>query len=137
MAGYDIKSELRPIGYQVRTTTNGHQITADEPLPAGTDAGPNPVEYLITALNSCLLISAGSVARNRKYDVKNLKVESKARVTGHPDGSSEVAEINTTLSFDGLSDDDRQAFFKRTVEVCTVHKSLEGGIKMNIKLADN
>lgn len=136
MAGYDVKSELRKIGYQVRTTTNGHQVLADEPAPAGTDAGPNPVEYLITALNSCLLISASSVAKHRGYDVKNLKVESKSKVTGHPDGSSEVAEIDTTFSFDGLSDDDRKAFFDRTVQVCTVHKSLEGGIKMNIKLAD-
>lgn len=136
MAGYDIKSELRPVGFQVRTTTNGHQVLADEPLPAGTDAGPNPVEYLITALNSCLLISAGSVAKHRGYDVKNLKVESKAKVTGHPDGSSEVDEINTTFSFDGLSAEDRQKFFERTLQVCTVHNTLEGGVKMNIKLAD-
>ncbi|WP_432172695.1 OsmC family protein [Streptomyces sp. Tue6028] len=30
-----------------------HQITADEPVPIGGNAGPNPFEFVLTGLGTC------------------------------------------------------------------------------------
>lgn len=136
MSKYVINSELRPAGYQVMNHAGDHQFIADEPVVAkGTDAGPNPVQYLIAALNGCLAISARAVANNRQIDLRNFKVSSTGETSNLGQGRSAVTKIDTTVSFDcDLSPEDKQKLFDRILQVCTVHESLEGGIEMNIHL---
>lgn len=137
MSKYVINSEMRQSDYQVMNHAGEHQFIADEPVIAkGTGAGPNPVQYLIAALNSCLAISAKAVANNRHIDMRNLKVSSTGETANLGKGRSAVTHIDTTVSFDcDLSAEDKQKLFDRIVDVCTVHESLTGGVEMNIKLA--
>lgn len=137
MSKYVINSTMRPSGYQVMNHAGDHQFMADEPVIAkGTDAGPNPVQYLIAALNSCLAISARAVANNRHIDLRNLKVSSTGETVSLGKGRSKVDHIDTTVSFDcDLSAEEKQKLFDRILQVCTVHESLEGGIEMNVHIA--
>jgi len=43
--------------YETRITNGRHTMTADEPIPLGTDLGPNPYEFLLSALGACTSIT--------------------------------------------------------------------------------
>lgn len=136
MSEYTVTSNMRPSGYQVMIKAGQHQFLADEPTPAGTDAGPNPVQYLIGAVNGCLTISARALAKKHNIDLQDVKVTSTGVVENLGSGKSAVTSIDTTVDFvGGLSEDQKQDLLKNTLRVCTVHESLTGGIKMNVKLA--
>ena len=50
------KSHIKHIGKQVSAESGGHSIILDEPVNSkGTDAGANPVQYLLLALNYLLI----------------------------------------------------------------------------------
>ncbi|WP_367341223.1 OsmC family protein [Limosilactobacillus sp.] len=136
MSEYKVTSNMRPAGYQVMIKAGQHQYIADEPTPAGTDAGPNPVQYLIGALNGCLTISAKALAKKHNIDLQDVKVTSTGVVDNLGGGRTAVTSIDTTVDFIGnLSVDQKQDLLENTLRVCTVHESLTGGIKMSVKLA--
>lgn len=136
MSEYKVTSNMRPAGYQVMIKAGQHQYIADEPTSAGTDAGPNPVQYLIGALNGCLTISAKALAKKHNIDLQDVKVTSTGVVDNLGGGRTAVTSIDTTVDFIGnLSVDQKQDLLENTLRVCTVHESLTGGIKMSVKLA--
>ncbi|MCW4399769.1 OsmC family protein [Lentilactobacillus parabuchneri] len=56
MGKYIISSKLRKVGAQVDTKTGIHQFIVDEPIAGhGTDAGPNPVQYLLSAVTKIVV----------------------------------------------------------------------------------
>ncbi|MDN2452390.1 OsmC family protein [Lactobacillus sp. UCMA15818] len=131
MGKYVVNSSIRNIGYQVGTQAGVHRYIIDEPITAhGTDAGPNPVQYLIGAVNGCLTITAQSVARKYRIKLAKFDVRSVGNVVKHPDGTSEVDEIIVNITFkadiEGKAKDD---FLEETLAKCTVHKTLEAGVK--------
>lgn len=133
---YQIKSVLKDVGYQVRTQIGEHVILADEPLKAGgTDAAPNPVQYLLAALNSCLSITAKSMARKHpEIGLKKFEVTTSALVKRAPDKTSKVAEINVHFEVEtelGLAD--QQHFMQSVIKYCTIHSSLDPAIEINFE----
>lgn len=59
-----------------------HTIDADHPEQfAATDAGPTPVEIVLSALSSCLTAGVASVAQNRGIQLKSVE----AKVEGDMD----------------------------------------------------
>ncbi|WP_283583288.1 OsmC family protein [Limosilactobacillus difficilis] len=136
MSEYRVTSNLRPAGYQVMIKAGQHQYLADEPTPAGTDAGPNPVQYLIGALNGCLTISAKALAKKHGINLRDVRITSHGTVDKLGGGRTAVTAIDTTVDFDcDLNDQEKQDLLDNTLRVCTVHESLSGSIKMNIHLA--
>ena len=79
MAIYNVHTTLRDVGAQTINTAGVHQFIADEPTKfRGTDAGPNPVQYLLGAVGACLGASAASLVNrpSSNIKVKQLKLES-------------------------------------------------------------
>ncbi|MFT8393727.1 MAG: OsmC family protein [Liquorilactobacillus ghanensis] len=131
MGKYVVNSSIRNIGYQVGTQAGVHRYLMDEPTTArGTDAGPNPVQYLIGAVNGCLTITAQSVATKYRIKLEKFNVRSVGNVAKHADGTSEVDEISVNITFKaditGKAKDD---FLAETLAKCTVHKTLAAGVK--------
>ncbi|MCY0884085.1 MAG: OsmC family protein [Acidianus infernus] len=51
-------------------------LVVDEPeYFGGTDSGPNPLEYLLTALAGCISITLQLVAREKGIKVRNVSLE--------------------------------------------------------------
>ncbi|GAY74038.1 OsmC family protein [Lentilactobacillus kosonis] len=100
MGKYVVHSTLRPLGTQVMNQTGGHAYLADEPAVAkGTDAAPNPVQYLLGAVGSCMSVTARNI-ENEEADlkIKKFKVDVYGETTTYPDGSSKVTSMDIKLT---------------------------------------
>lgn len=135
MGKYIVHSTLRPAGTQVMNKTSGHQFLADEPLVAkGTDAAPNPVQYLLAAVGSCMSVTARDIENSESnLQIKKFQADVSGETTTFQDGSSKVTHIAVKITAEtNLTPGDHQFFLNEVVRKCTVHESLVGSIPMDI-----
>ncbi|MCP9312713.1 OsmC family protein [Liquorilactobacillus satsumensis] len=131
---YKVETELRKIGAQVKVQVREHTFLADEPLSLkGTDAGPNPVEYLLSALGGCLSITAADInSRHPEIGLEKFETEIKGRVRRFSDKTSKLDQISIKFNVVSQLDEKQQhAFIKSVIKYCTVHASLDKEIKIN------
>src|SRR4029078_10168277 len=59
--------------FQQQVTAGKHNFVADEPVrPGGGDAGPDPYDYLLTALGVCTSMTIGLYARRNRLPLENI-----------------------------------------------------------------
>ncbi|WP_057896437.1 OsmC family protein [Liquorilactobacillus oeni] len=130
---YKIKTELRDVGAQVKVQVREHTFLADEPVRLkGTDAGPNPVEYFLSALGSCLSITAADIAKHHpEIKLKKFETEINGRVRRFSDKTSKIDQITIKFNLDSSLEKKREdAFIKSVIKYCTVHSSLNADIEI-------
>ncbi|WP_281165651.1 OsmC family protein [Liquorilactobacillus sicerae] len=134
---YEVKSILKQIGYQVRSQTGEYTLLADEPVRAGgTAAAPNPVQYLLMALNSCLAITAESIAKNHpEIKLEKFEIITTGKVKRFADKTSKVAAINVHFYLRTALDPKKErTFINSVIKYCTVHSSLDPEILFDFKI---
>lgn len=89
----------------------GHKLKADEPEDfGGNDKGPNPLEYMFTALAACLNVTTHQVAKKHEVNVKSLEID-----------------VNGELDLAGfMGEDERAGFQEVNVDVDIVTDSDQG-----------
>nr|WP_246746682.1 OsmC family protein [Agrobacterium burrii] len=55
-------------------------MVSDEPVPRGSDEGPNPVEYLLQALGTCYTVGIATIAAQRGIELESFRLELEADV---------------------------------------------------------
>jgi len=83
-----MKEVIAKIGRdQYRTVlTNGtHQIIGDEPVPYGTDEGPDPYSFLLMALGGCVAMTIRMYADRKKWDLADVEVQLSQERVYHKD----------------------------------------------------
>ena len=138
MGKYIVHSKLRPAGTQMMNTTGGFSYLADEPLIAkGTDAAPNPVQYLLGAVGSCLGVTAREIENDEAtLTIKKFQADVTGETTTFQDGSSKVTSISMKITAEtNLSEADHKWFLNEVVRKCTVHETLVGAVPMEITFA--
>ncbi|GEP23524.1 OsmC family protein [Lentilactobacillus diolivorans] len=131
MGKYIVHSKLRNIGAQVQTQTGQHQFIVDEPIVGhGTDAGPNPVQYLLAAVGGCLAITANDIARkDPSLEIKKFEVKTSGETSLYQDKSSDVSKIKIQIHVETNLDNQHQKYFiHQVLKECTVHKTLSGAV---------
>lgn len=139
MGKYIVHSKLRPAGTQIMNTTGGFSYLADEPLVAkGTDAAPNPVQFLLGAVGSCLGVTARDIEnKESQLTIKKFQVDVTGETTAFEDGSSKVTHIAVKITAEtNLPDGDHQWFLNEVVRKCTVHETLVGAVPMDITFSE-
>lgn len=135
MSEYLVKSKLEDTEWQIANEVRDHVFICDDNSKEH-DKGPNPVEYLCGSVNSCIVMSAGMIAKSHGLDVKNFRVENNAKTENLGHGKSVVTEMNIKAFFDSeMSKDEKEKFLAHTLHVSTVYQTVKEAIKIYVELA--
>ncbi len=136
MTDYHIHTTLRSIGYQAFNYDGTHQWLADEPVTAkGTDAGPNPIQYLLGALGSCLSLTAKDVINNKNLDVTHFELDIAGKTDYLPGSRAKALKsVKVTVKLaTSISDAAIDRLLHTMDKYCTVHNSLSDRITFEMK----
>lgn len=135
MSEYLVKSKLEGTEWQIANQAREHEFICDD-NDKEHDKGPNPVEYLCGSVNSCIVMSAGMVAKSHGLDVKSFRVENNAKTENLGHGKSVVTEMNIKVFFDSeMSKDEKEKFLAHTLHVSIVYQTVKEAIKIYVELA--
>jgi putative redox protein len=123
--------------------TTGHQLLADEPLDqGGDDEGPNPYEYLLSALGSCTSMTVRMYANRKGIPLDNIEVKlSHERIHAEDcmdceshEGMIDVLQKNVVLQ--GTLTEAEKSRLLEIADKCPVHKTLLNEIVIRTKLIE-
>ncbi len=122
------------------TLTNGrHKIIADEPIPIGQDKGPNPYDFLLMSLGSCVAITLRMYADRKGWDLEEVQVNlSQNRIHARECEECESKDnfvhiIEKEIKLIGNLDDSQRKRLIQISDKCPVNKTLLNEIKIKTK----
>jgi putative redox protein len=129
----EVYTRIGEKGFLTEVTAGHHQMIADEPSSVGgTDLGPSPYGYLLSALGACTVMTLRMYADFKKIKLTEVKVHLTHDKVHLEDGqnseysSGKIDQIKRMISLEGdLSAEER----RRLIEIadrCPVHKTIEG-----------
>lgn len=117
-------------------------IAFDEPPGlGGTNTAPNPVEQLLGALGSCLVIGYAANASVAGIELKDLRIELEGDLDlktflGLGDGNAGFSTIGATVHIEAEADDAAiEALHRRVVSTSPVGHCLSRSIPLDVSLA--
>ena len=117
-----------------------HQFQADEPKNVGgSDAAPDPYDYLMAALGACTSMMVGLQARNRKWPLEDIVVSLRhSRIHAKDceecltkDGMLDRIDIGIELT--GPLTSEQRAELMQTARTCPIHRALKGEINVRLR----
>ncbi len=139
-AGIVRVAEVVADGFAQRITTGRHQFIADEPIPIGSDTGPNPYEYLLAGLGACTSMTIRMYATRKKWPLDSVTVElSHARTHSNDcqtcdETTSHLEHIERTIILEGEIDAEQRAALLAIADKCPVHRTLRAGVVVSTRL---
>ena len=122
-----------------RIVTGQHHLQADEPVNyGGTDVGPGPYEYLLTALGSCTSMTIGLYARRKQYPLENITVSLRHfRIHAKDCEECETKEgmldrIDLQIELKGNLTEEQHARLMAAAAKCPVHRTLKSEIDIRL-----
>jgi len=107
-----------------------HRLTADEPLPVGTDTGPSPYDLLLAALGACTSMTMRLYAARKNWPLEKVTVSLRhSRIHAKDCANCEtttgqVDRIERIIHFDGDLDADQIERLGEIADKCPVHRTL-------------
>jgi len=126
--------------FRQEVVADKHHLIADEPGSAGGgDAGPDPYDYLLTALGVCTSMTVGLYARRKQIPLENITVSLRhSRIYAKDCEECETKEgmldrINVELDLTGPLSAEQHDKLMEIAAKCPVHRTLTSEI--NIRLS--
>jgi putative redox protein len=120
----------------------GHKLVADEPVEAGgNDQGPSPYDLLAAALASCTTMTLKMYAARKELAMRSVTVRvthDKVHAKDCADcesSSGKIDEFRRELTIDGDLDEAQRQRLLEIADMCPVHRTLHGEIKVRTTLA--
>ena len=120
-----------------------HRLLADEPVSAGgTDAGPDPYDYLLAALGVCTSMTVGLYARRKNLPLQTIKVSlwhsrihaSDCEECEMKDGMLDRIDVEVELT--GSLNVEEHATLMEVAGKCPVHRTLTSEINIRLRSAE-
>ena len=133
-------SEIGPYAETIRS--GAHVLLADEPVASGgNDTGPNPYDYLLTALGTYTAMTLRMYARLKKWPLDRVRVRLihdkiyAADCASCETKDGKIDRIERLIELDGsLTDEQRQRLLE-IADRCPVHRTLTSEILIATRLA--
>lgn len=120
----------------------GHNLKVDEPEDfGGSDKAPNPLEYMFTALASCLNITVHKVAEEQGVEIETLEIDVEGEVDlekfmgEDPKKRAGFQEVDVEVSI--KSDSDRvteHEILEEAEERCPVSDNLQNQTSLKLEI---
>ena len=114
-------------------------MRSDEPVTAGgSDAGPNPYDYLLAALGVCTSMTVGLYARRKQLPLENITVSLwHSRIHAKDCEECETKEgmldrIDLQVELTGSFTPDQRAQLMAVAAKCPVHRTLKSEIDIRL-----
>lgn|SRR5699024_8818072 len=102
MAKMKMKAFGKSDGMKTAVKTGKHEIIVDEaPQMGGNNEGPNPLQYMLTALAGCSNVVAHAAAKEMEFDLQGLEIQ----VEGEFDPRGFMGDPNVRTYFDTVTID--------------------------------
>jgi uncharacterized OsmC-like protein len=119
-----------------------HRLLADEPVSAGgSDAGPDPYDYLLAALGVCTSMTVGLYARRKNLPLETIKVSLwHSRIYAKDCEECETKEgmldrIELELELTGALSAEQHEKLMEIAAKCPVHRTLTSEINVRLRPA--
>ena len=119
--------------YLAEAKIRNHFVVIDEPASiGGDDNAPTPVEYLLTALGSCVAITLRMYAEKKEWDLGKINVEVYQKDELKPEGLQK--SIVEEISFEKELSEEQKDKLLEIAAKCPVAKLIKGETKITSKL---
>jgi putative redox protein len=132
----------RATGFFQQATAGKYQFGVDEPLSVGgTEAAPDPYDYLLGALGSCTSMTIGWYARKYKLPLENITVSlshSRIHATDCEEcetKSGMLDRIDVRVELTGSLTPEQHAKLMEVAAKCPVHRTLKSEIDIRLSAA--
>lgn len=123
--------------FLTEVNANGHALLADEPQAVGgTDLGPSPYDYLVTALGTCTAMTLRMYADRKQWPLQSITVRLKHRKIHAGDcadcetKAGQIDRIDRELELAGPLDAEQRQKLLEIADKCPVHRTLHGEVKV-------
>ncbi|QHO68487.1 bifunctional alpha/beta hydrolase/OsmC family protein [Marisediminicola antarctica] len=128
--GLVVVSERGSGAYAQEIMIGRHRLTADEPLPIGTDTGPSPYDLVLAGLGACTSMTMRLYAARKKWPLEKVTVSLRhSRIHAKDCADCEtttgqVDRIERVIHFEGDLDADQIERLSGIADKCPVHRTL-------------
>lgn len=112
-------------------------MEADEPVPlGGTDRGPTPYEYLLSALGSCMAMTLRMYADRKAWPLEGVEIRLRTARAHEKDCEQcetekvGITEIERQIEFSGPLTEEQRGRLLQIADRCPVKQTLERGIRV-------
>jgi uncharacterized OsmC-like protein len=129
-------------GFLQEVTAGKHRFRVDEPASlGGTEAAPDPYDYVLAGLGACTSMTVGLYARKKKIPLENVTVSLRHhRIHAEDCADCETKEgmldrIDVDVQLTGQITDEQRVKLMDIAGKCPVHRTLKSEI--DIRLREN
>lgn len=136
-AGSWVTAQVGATGFRTDLTARTHSLIGDEPQPSGgTDLGPTPYEYLLSALASCMVMTLRFYADRKSWPLEGAIVRLRSGQSHERDCENCATEkvgigvIERKIELLGPITDEQRVRLLQIADRCPVKQTLERGIRV-------
>jgi putative redox protein len=130
-------------GYRSEIIANGHRLIADEPIAVGgSGTGPDPYDYLVTALGACTSMTLRMYADRKNWPLEEIVVRLKHEKVHAADcrecetREGKIDVIEREIELQGPLEAEQKRRLVEIADRCPVHRTLQGEIVVRTRLKE-
>ncbi len=129
-------------GFLQEVTVGPYHLRVDEPLSVGgSNAAPDPYDYLLAALGACTSMTVGLYARKKKWPLEDVTVKLRhSRIHAKDCADCETKEgmldhLALEIALEGALTDEQRATLMQVAQKCPVHRTLTSEVAIQMRMA--